>query len=236
MKVTSVVRHPDAEHGLAALGLERGKLLLGEFAVEVVVAQLGVAAGGAVAGLDLLRGGVALVGVAGVDQLGDDVLVQVQALGLAVRLVRSADLHAFLPGDAEPFQGLEQLLVALLRVARRVRVLDAEHEGALGVAGVGPVEQGGADQADVRGAGGRRAEPDTDRGVSGDFAGHAGGGAGDGVGRRRSSHSDSNFTACPAGNSSGGQAQHVQGGQQYGTGSGSVPAAHCIHASNVAPR
>ena len=50
--------------------------------------------------------------------------------------------------------------VALLAVARGVGVLDAEHEGAAGVAGVGPVEQRGADQADVRRAGRRRAEPD----------------------------------------------------------------------------
>ncbi len=75
-----LVRHPDAEHGLAALGLERGQLLGGELAVEVVIAELGVAAGGAVARLDFLRGGVALVGVAGVEELGDDVLVEVQAL------------------------------------------------------------------------------------------------------------------------------------------------------------
>ena len=50
-----LVRHPDAEHRLAALGLERGQLLIGKIAVEVVIAQLGVAAGGPVPRLNLLR-------------------------------------------------------------------------------------------------------------------------------------------------------------------------------------
>ena len=212
VKVTSSSGIRTRSTGLPALGLERGELLVGQVAVEVVVAELGVAAGGVVAGLDFLRGGVALVGVAGLHELGDDVLVDVQALRLAVRLVRAAHLDALFPADAEPFQRLEQLLVALLGVARRVRVLDAEDEGALGVPRVGPVEQGGADQADVRGAGRRRAEPDPDRGLGGDFTGHfRGGGAGDGVGRRRSSHSGTNFTACPASDSAATNGQPHRG-------------------------
>ena len=50
--------------GLAALGAERGALLVGEVAVEVVVAELRVAAGGEVPGLDLLGRRVRLVGLA----------------------------------------------------------------------------------------------------------------------------------------------------------------------------
>ena len=71
------------------------------------------------------------------------------AQGLAVLLVRSADLHALFPCDAQPFQGLQQLQVALFRVPCSVRVLDPEHKRALGVLGVGPVEQGCPDEADV---------------------------------------------------------------------------------------
>ncbi|MCY1226453.1 hypothetical protein D9M72_386820 [compost metagenome] len=105
--------------------------------------------------------------------------------------MRAARFHAFFPRDAQPFQRLKQLLVAFFRVPRRVRVLDAEHKRALRVPGVGPVEQRRTDQAHVRGAGGRWAEPHPDRGFGGD------GRTGDSVGHRRSSHSDSNFTACP---------------------------------------
>ena len=49
--------------------------------------------------------------------------------------------------------------IAFLGVALGVGVLDAEDERAAGVAGVGPVEQRGADHADMRSAGRRRAEP-----------------------------------------------------------------------------
>ena len=67
--------------------------------------------------------------------------------------------------QTEPAQRDQQLPVALLAVPGGVGVLDPEHEGAAGVACVGPVEQRRADQADVRGAGRRRAEPDPDRRV-----------------------------------------------------------------------
>ena len=52
-------------------------------------------------------------------------------------------------GDDYDLQRLEQLLVALLAVARGGGVFDAEDELAAVVPGVGPVEQHGADEADV---------------------------------------------------------------------------------------
>ena len=159
-----LVGHPQPQHRLAALRAEGGALLVGEVAVEVVVAQLRVAAGGEVTRLDLLGRGERLVGVAGVEQSwATDVAVDVAALGLPVGLVRAADLRALVPVQAQPAQRVEQRVVALLAVPRGVGVLDPEDERAAGVPGVGPVEQGGADQADVRRAGRRGAEPDPDR-------------------------------------------------------------------------
>src|SRR5699024_7299141 len=157
-----LLRHAQSPGGLAALGAEGGLLLLGEVAVVAVVAELRVAAGGAVALGDLLRGGEGLVDVPGLLQPGDHVLVDLAALGLAVGAVRAADLDALVPVDAGPAHGVEQLVVGLLAVAGGVGVLDAEDELAAVVAGVGPVEQGGAHHADVRGAGGAGAEADAD--------------------------------------------------------------------------
>ena len=169
MKVRSSSGIRRRSAGLAALGLERGDLLLREVAVEVVVAQLGVPAGRPVAGLDLFRRGVATRRRNPPSiSLSIDILVDVAALRLAVGLMRAAHFHALVPADAQPLERLQQLVVALLAVPRRVRVLDPENQLALGVPRVGPVEQGGADQPDVRGAGGRGAEPDPDGGFSGD--------------------------------------------------------------------
>ena len=60
---------------------------------------------------------------------------------------------------------VEQRVVGLLGVPGGVGVLDPEDEGAAVVPREGPVEQGGAGQPDVRGAGRGRAEPDADGGA-----------------------------------------------------------------------
>ena len=75
----------------------------------------------------------------------------------------AADLGSLVPVEAEPAHHVEQRVVGLLAVARGVGVLDPEHERAAVVARERPVEQGGAGQADVRGARRRRAEPHPDR-------------------------------------------------------------------------
>ena len=134
------VRHAQAQYGAAAFGLVLGELFLCDVAVKAVVAKLRIPAGGAVPCFDLLRGGVRLIDVTAGLELGDDVLVNVAALRLAVRFVRAADLHALVPVDAEPLQRLKQLVVALLAVAGRVSVLDPENQLAAGVPRVGPVE------------------------------------------------------------------------------------------------
>ena len=77
----------------------------------------------------------------------------------AIALARPARVgrgRAFVPVEAEPAQPFEDYVHGLLRIASLVCVLDAQDEGAAGVAGVEPVEQGGARPTDVkipRGAG-----------------------------------------------------------------------------------
>ncbi len=156
-----LVGHPEADDRLPALGLvllDPGVAQLA--AVAVVAGGLAGGAGGLAAGVELVLGAVAAVGVAGVEQLLRDVLVQVHALRLTVRRVRAADLGALVPVEAQPAHRVEQLGVRLLGVAGRVGVLDAEDQSALVVLGERPVEQGGAHQAHVRVTGGRRTETD----------------------------------------------------------------------------
>ena len=158
-----LVGHPQPEDRQPALVAEGRLLGVGEEAVVVVVAELGVLAGGPAAGVDLLVGRERLVGVPGRDQLRGDVGVEVVPLGLPVRAVRAADLGALVPVEAEPAQAVEQVPVGLLGVPRGVGVLDPEDERAAGVPGVRPVEQGGAHEPDVHHARRRRAEPRADR-------------------------------------------------------------------------
>src|SRR5699024_8578875 len=153
--VVAVVVHLQAPDRLAALRFKRGDLLLGEVAVVVVVAQLRVAACGLVALLDLLRGGVRRVDLAGSLQLLQHLGVGIHALGLAVGLVRAAGLDPLVPVEAKPLQGVNDGLVGLLSITLSIRILDAEDQLATSVAGISPVKQRGAHHADVRGAGGR---------------------------------------------------------------------------------
>ena len=83
-----MVRHPQPNHRLAALDAATPALLLGEIPVEVVIAQLRVAAGGFVTSLNLLGGGKCLIDLTCVDKLLEDVTVDVLALRLAVGRVR----------------------------------------------------------------------------------------------------------------------------------------------------
>src|SRR5699024_7938189 len=79
-------------------------------------AQLRVPSGCAVTLLDLLGGGESLIGVPALQQPLGDIGVEVHPFRLPVRLVRTAHADAFVPVQAEPGQGIEELLVALLTV------------------------------------------------------------------------------------------------------------------------
>jgi len=69
------------------------------------------------------------------------------ALGLAVGAVWAADVGAFVPGEAEPAEGVEDLLLGGGDEAGAVGVFDAEDEFAVALAGKEVV-----DEADVGGA------------------------------------------------------------------------------------
>ena len=113
------------------------------------------------AGLLLARGGVhglldGLVGGARREEL----LHGGEVVGGVVRLVD----HLFVVVEAEPRHRVEHLVDRLLRGAHEIGVLDAQEELSADVAGVEPVEDGGADVADVDGTGWRRGETDSDVG------------------------------------------------------------------------
>ena len=102
------------------------------------------------------------VGEAAREQGFDAALVIVLALRLEIRAAVAfaraggvAGERAFVPVEAEPAQAVEDDVHGFLGIARGVGVLDAQDERAAGVAGVKPVEQGGARAADVQVAGGR---------------------------------------------------------------------------------
>ena len=85
--------------------------------------------------------------------------VGVEPLGLPVGRVGAAHVGALVPVEPEPAQGVEDLLLAVLAVARPVGVLDAQDELAALLARERQVEQRHVRRADVRVAGGRRARP-----------------------------------------------------------------------------
>ncbi len=75
-----LVRHAQPQDGLATPAAQRRTLLGGEVPIEVVVPELDVTAGSTVTLLDLFGGGERFIQVAGLDQPGDDVRVQLAAL------------------------------------------------------------------------------------------------------------------------------------------------------------
>ena len=76
---------------------------------------------------------------------------------LAIRLVRAADVRAFVPVDAEPAQVAEQLVHEVLARARLVGVLDAQDEAPAALAGRQKIEQRRAGIAQMQQSGGARA-------------------------------------------------------------------------------
>src|SRR5207253_9126030 len=92
--------------------------------------------------------------------------VDVDALGLAVRRMRSADVRPFAPVEPQPAQVVEHHRFRLARGARLIRVLDADQERAAVMLREQPVEDRRARTADVQMAGGRWGEADPDRHVA----------------------------------------------------------------------
>ncbi|MOA09469.1 hypothetical protein D3C78_1293010 [compost metagenome] len=103
-------------------------------------------------------------GVALGDQLVRVLLVDVAALALPVRTVRAADVRALVPLDAQPAQGVVDLLFGLAGRTQLVGILDAQDELTAVLAGEAQVEQGDVGGANVRVAGGRRRDAGTNGG------------------------------------------------------------------------
>ena len=155
-----------------------------------------VGAGGGALGLELLVGLVGRVDRAGGLQRLDGRVVDRAALALA--------LGPLVPVEAQPGEAAEDLRLALGRRALAVGVLEPEHEGAAGVAGDQPVEEGGARAADVEAAGGAGREAHARR------AGHLG----SGVSRHAGRISDVRFGAHVS--SSGGISKAIGRGAELG--------------------
>ncbi len=129
--------------GYAALRLERGDLLLGQrTAPPVVAGRLPTCPRRAAPLLELLGGAVAAIGVLPLQEAGHRLGIDLGPLGLPVGSVRSADLRALVPVEAEPAHVLEHAAERLLGHARRVGVLDPQDERAAVVPGPEPREQG----------------------------------------------------------------------------------------------
>ena len=91
--------------------------------------------------------------VAGLDDPVDIGAVDVLALGLAVGAVFSADIGAFVPFEAAPFERLENLLLVFAGRTGGIGILDAQDEGTFVLAGEEIVEKGDVGGADMGFAG-----------------------------------------------------------------------------------
>lgn len=87
--------------------------------------------------------------MAHVDQLLRVFLVDVAALALAVGTVRTTDVRAFAPVDAQPAQCVEDLLFGLAGRAQLIGVFNAQDELAAVLFGKAVVEQRDVGRADV---------------------------------------------------------------------------------------
>ena len=111
-------------------------------------------------GFKLFRGAEAAVGSAVGEQHLAMFAIDVAALRLAIGAKRAADIRALVPREAEPAQGVEDLLLGGGDETGAVGVLDSEHKLAATLAGVDVVNQADVGGADVRVAGGAGSDAD----------------------------------------------------------------------------
>ena len=119
------------------------------------------------AGFEVFGGAEAAVGGAVVEEDVGVFAIDFGAFGLSVGAVGAAYVGAFVPGETEPVEGVEDHLLGGGDEAGAVGVLDAEDELAAALAGVDVVDEADVGGAYVRVAGGRRGDTNTDGG--GDF-------------------------------------------------------------------
>ena len=118
--------------------------------------------------LEALGGAVAAIGLPGGKQGVGGLAVEVEALGLEVGGVRPFHVGAFVPVQSQPSQGFQDVVQRPLDQAALVGVLDADDEaGLVALPPLAlyeePVEDGGADVADVGVSGGAGGVADADR-------------------------------------------------------------------------
>ena len=85
-------------------------------------------------------------------------LIAVQPLRLIIRSERPADSRAFVPVDPQPVQAVEDRLQRLFDVPLLIGVVDPQDELPAVLPGEKPIEQRGADAANVQIAGGTGSE------------------------------------------------------------------------------
>src|SRR5271157_2531000 len=92
--------------------------------------------------------------------------IEIEAIALTIRRVRSADIGTFIPIDAEPLQVFQKLSFEALFAALDIGILDAQDHDAALLPCEQPVEKRGAGVADVQMSRGRRSEANTNLGSS----------------------------------------------------------------------
>ena len=100
--------------------------------------------------LKLFRLGVISIGKPFGDKLVDNRLILVVSLRLIVRRVRTADAGTFVPVDSQPFQAVKNRLQSLFDVALLVGVVNTKNKLTAVVFGEQPVEQSGANAANMK--------------------------------------------------------------------------------------
>src|SRR5207245_7778957 len=112
--------------------------------------------------LQLLGRAVAVVRAAGRDERAGHRAIAIEAFGLKVGPVRSADVRPFVPVEPEPAQPVEDAFDHLRRRAFDVGVFDAKDEHAAVAAREEPVEERRSRAADVQVAGWRGSQTNAD--------------------------------------------------------------------------
>jgi hypothetical protein len=162
-----IVRHIKADDAFAAFGFETA--LVGGHVGHPTAAvdeRTLFGFGGGTLGLNLVGRGVIAIGEAASQEFVDGLLIARPPLRLIVGRVRTADVRAFVPIDAQPAEAVQDRGERFVDVSLRVGVVDPQNELAAVPAGEQPVEERRAHAADVQIAGGARGE------ASADGAGH----------------------------------------------------------------
>ena len=151
----------ESNRGRAPLGLEPRAVGLGQVSAAPIVARRLPTLEHAAPLLELLRRAIAAVRERGDQQRFRVTPVVVAALGLKVRAVIATDLGTFIPIEPEPPQPIEDRRDRGVGRARRVGVLDPQHERAAVGPREQPVVEGRARTPDVKKPGRARRESDT---------------------------------------------------------------------------